>query len=192
VTDGEPGREREERNERIIAAVVKVVAVAVAIGVAIGLGTWVMVKSLDLNDVSSTAIGPAPVTPVNPLPTKALPQPHESSSPTDGLTGVPTDYPTEIVTPSPGNGDLFLNAAPVFVQPMERINLTGQWPGHDNVSLLVQRLENGQWVDFGVQVQVQVGTFATYVMTGQAGDNKFRVFDPETNTTSNDVAVTIS
>ena len=104
VTDGESDQEREERNERIIAAAVKVVAVAVAIGVAIGVGTWVMVKSLGLDDANTSAIGPAPVTPIHPLPTKALPQPHESSSPADGSSGNPSNYPTEIVTPSPGNG----------------------------------------------------------------------------------------
>ena len=92
---------------------------------------------------------------------------------------------------TPGAGDLFLNASPVFVKSMERINLTGQWPGHDNVSLLVQRLEDGEWVDFGVQVQVRVGTFETYVMTGREGDNKFRLLDPESGTTSNEVTVTI-
>jgi len=189
VSDREPDREREERNERIVAAVVKVVGVAVAIGLAIGLGTWVMVKALGLDDTTTSPIGPAAVTPVKPLPTKALPVPNDSSSPTAGTTDEPTDIPTTIVTP--GAGDLFLNASPVFVKSMERINLTGQWPGRDNVSLLVQRLEDGEWVDFGVQVQVRVGTFETYVMTGREGDNKFRLLDPESGTTSNEVTVTI-
>jgi hypothetical protein len=179
-----------DRQERIIAAVIKVVGVAVAIGIAIGIGTWVMVKSLGLDDNTPSAIGPAPVEPINPLPTKALPQKPDSSSTPDTE---PSDYPTDLVTPtiSPGNGDLFVNASPVFVDPMERINLTGQWPGHDAVGLLVQRFEDGEWVDFGVQVQVRVGTFETYVMTGREGDNKFRVLDPETGTSSNEVVVTV-
>ncbi|MFL6154851.1 MAG: hypothetical protein ACJ72D_02085 [Marmoricola sp.] len=183
MTDEESARERQER---IVNAVVKVVGIAVAIGLAIGLGTWVMVKSLGLNSADTSSIGPA-VTPVEPLPTKALPQPQDTGS----ATGDPTDYPTEIVTPSAGSGDLFLSATPVLVNPMERINLTGQWPGKDNVSLLVQRYENGEWVDFGVQVTVQVGTFETYVMTGREGDNKFRLLDPESGTASNDVTVTV-
>jgi len=179
-----------ERQERIIAAVLKVVGVAVVIGVAIGIGTWVMVKSLGLDDSSPSAIGPAPAEPINPLPTKALPQDPKTSSPPDDD---PSDFPTDPVTPtvSPGSADLFVNASPVFVDPMERINLTGQWPGHDAIGLLVQRFEDGEWVDFGVQVQVRVGTFETYVMTGREGDNKFRVFDPETNTSSNEVVVTV-
>jgi len=184
VTDRESDRERQER---ILNAVLKVVGVAVVIGLAIGLGTWVMVKSLGLNTTDTSTVGPAPVTPIQPLPTKAIPLPGNTSSPTD----TPTDYPTNIVTPSPGNGDLFLSASPVFVKSMERINLTGQWPGKDNVSLLVQRYENGEWVDFGVQVTVQIGTFETYVMTGREGDNKFRIYDPESNTASNEVTVTV-
>ena len=191
MTDRESDQERDERRERIVAALVKVVGVAVAIGLAIGIGTWVMVKSLGLDDATPSALGPAPVTPIKPLPTKALPTSHTSPTPTDGVTDEPTGYPTDLVTSTPGNGEIFLNASPVFVKPMERINLTGQWPGHDNVALLVQRFENGEWVDFGVQVNVQVGTFETYVMTGREGENKFRVLDPETNTFSNDVAVTI-
>ena len=178
-----------ERQERILDAVLKVVGIAVAIGIAIGIGTWVMVKTLGLDDASTSSVGSAPVTPIKPLPTKAIPQ--TDDEPTDEPSGGPTDYPTSIVTPSPGNGDLFLSASPVFVDAMERINLTGQWPGKDNVSLLVQRLENGEWVDFGVQVNVQVGTFETYVMTGREGDNKFRLYDPESGTASNEVTVTV-
>jgi hypothetical protein len=182
VEHREPDRERQER---IVAAVLKVLGVAVAIGIAIGIGTWVMVKALGLDDTAISSIGPAPVEPVKPLPTKALPQPHDSAT--------PDDEPSDPVIPtiSPGAEELFLNASPVFVNAMERINLTGQWPGHDNVSLLVQRFEDGEWVDFGVQVQVRVGTFETYVMTGREGENKFRVFDPETNSASNEVKVTI-
>jgi hypothetical protein len=184
VTDRESDRERQER---IVKAVLKVVGVAVAIGIAIGIGTWVMVKSLGLDTTDTSTVGPAPVTPIKPLPTKAIPQPQDTASPTDE----PTDIPTDIVTPGAGTGDLFLSASPVFVKSMERINLTGQWPGKDNVSLMVQRFEDGAWVDFGVQVNVQVGTFETYVMTGREGDNKFRIYDPETNTASNEVTVTV-
>ncbi|RNL77692.1 hypothetical protein [Nocardioides marmorisolisilvae] len=188
MTDRESDR---ERRERILNAVLKVLGVAVAIGIAIGIGTWVMVKSLGLDNADTSTVGPAPVTPIKPLPTTAITQTPDGGSPTDEPTDEPTDIPTEIVTPSAGSGDLFLSASPVFVKSMERINLTGQWPGKDNVSLLVQRFENGEWVDFGVQVTVQVGTFETYVMTGREGDNKFRVYDPETGTSSNEVKVTI-
>lgn len=186
MTDRESDRERQER---IIAAVLKVVGVAVAIGLAIGLGTWVMVKSLGLGDTKISAIGPAPVEPVRPLPTSALPQAHQTGTPADE----PTDEPTYLLTPTltPGDNGLFLSATPVSVRAMERINLTGQWPGHDAVAVLVQRFESGEWVDFGVQVQIKLGTFETYVLTGREGANKFRLFDPNANTASNEVSVTV-
>ena len=104
---------------------------------------------------------------------------------------LPTPDDTVPTTGAPASGDLYLNASPVFVRPMEKIYLTGRWPGHDNEGLLVQRLEDGQWADFGVQTRVNVGTFDTYVMTGRSGDNKFRVVDPDTQTASNEVTVTV-
>jgi hypothetical protein len=140
----------------------------------------VLVKAAGLDATGSTGPGAADVQRITPLPTTALPVPSSSA-------GTTTDLPT--VTPA--SGDLNLTAAPVFVKPMERINLTGTWPGHDNQSLLVQRLEDGKWADFGVQVNVNVGTFETYVMTGRSGDQRFRVFDPSTQTGSNDVTVTV-
>ena len=49
----------------------------------------------------------------------------------------------------------------------ERVNLTGTYKKADNVGLQVQRFEDGKWRDFGVSATVRVGTFETYVMTGQ-------------------------
>lgn len=177
----EPLTDRE-RQERIIAAVVKILGVALGVGLTIGLGTWVLVKSLGLDSTEVVSSGPGPVEPREALPTTALPQPSGSSE--------PEPEPEPVITPG-ADGDLILNASPLFVSAMERINLTGQWPGQDAVSLLVQRFEDGAWVDFGVQVQVRIGGFATYVMTGREGDNMFRVFDPNTGTASNEVTVTI-
>lgn len=179
----EPLTDRE-RQERIIAAVLKILGVALAVGFTIGLGTWVLVKSLGLDSTEVVSSGPGPVEPRQALPTTALPQPTDASE--------PEPEPEPATTPTPGaDGDLLLNASPLFVTGMERINLTGQWPGQDAVSLLVQRFEDGAWVDFGVQVQVRIGGFATYVMTGREGDNRFRVYDPSTGTASNEVTVTV-
>lgn len=178
------GDEERERQQEITAVIVKVLGVAVAIGLVIGLAAWIMVKAVGLNTGGTSDATAGGSRPVAPLPTTALPVPSASA---------PTDNPGLVTTtPSgPGTGDLYLSASPVFVKPMERINLTGQWPGHDNEGLLVQRLEGGQWSDFGVQVSVDVGTFATYVMTGRAGDQKFRVYDPASKTASNEVTVTV-
>lgn len=172
--------ERRARQQQITAVLLKIVGVAISIGLVIGIGAWLVVKGLGL-DTGSSSDTPGAAQPLAPLPTTALP--------------VPSDLPT--ATDSPGTttaspaGGLLLSASPLLVRPMERINLTGQWPGHDNESLLVQRYDGGQWSDFGVQVRVDVGTFATYVMTGRPGDQKFRVFDPTTQTASNEVTVTV-
>lgn len=180
----EPLSDRE-RQERIVAAVLKVLGVALAIGLVVGLGTWAVVKALGLDSTQVVSLGPGPVQPRDSLPTTALPEPSRSDQP------APAPSPTLTNTVPDGVTDLVLSASPSTAGPMERINLTGQWPGHDAVSLLVQRYEDGAWVDFGVQVQVRVGSYATYVMTGREGENRFRVFDPNSDTASNEVAVTI-
>jgi hypothetical protein len=182
VTTG--GDDERERQREVSAVLVKVLGVAVAIGLVIGVGAWIMVKALGLNAGDASDLGAGAVRSAAPLPTTALPVP-TASPPTDN-PGLVTTTPA-----APGTGDLYLSASPVFVNPMERINLTGQWPGHDNEGLLVQRFEGGQWADFGVQVRVNVGTFETYVMTGRAGDQKFRVYDPQTKTASNEITVTV-
>ena len=166
--------------------VLKVLGVAVAIGLVIGIGAWVLVKSLGLDsaDVSGATAGqPGGFTP---LPTTALPSPSSTGLPSPDNSGLVTEPPT-----APNTGGLYLSAAPVIVAPMERINLTGQWPGHDNEGLLVQRFEGGSWANFGVHVSVNLGTFETYVMTGHTGDQRFRVFDPRSDTASNEVTITV-
>lgn len=185
-----------DRQQQIIAAVLKVVGIALAIGLAIGVVTWVVVKQLNLGSVSSSSLNSDPLTPITtPLPTTALPSPVVPSSsptstptPSDPLGGAVPANPT----PTPGSTALFLSASPVFVNSMERINLTGKWPGRDAISLMVQQFQGGKWVDFGVQAQLEVGTFATYVETSHDGDQRFRVFDPSTSTASNAVTVTVS
>ncbi len=174
----------QERQERIIAAVLKILGVALAVGITIGLGTWVLVKSLGLDSTQVVSSGPGTIEPREALPTIALPQASDDSE--------PEPEPEPVTTPTAGaEGDLLLNASPLVVGEMERINLTGQWPGQDAVSLLVQRFEDGAWVDFGVQVQVRIGGFATYVLTGREGDNRFRVYDPDSGTASNEVTITV-
>jgi hypothetical protein len=175
--------ERRDRQQEVTAVVFKILGVAVSIGLVIGVGAWVMVKALGL-DSADPAPGVAQAGPRTPLPSSALPVPSAS---------VPTSDNTGLVTPgASASGGLYLSASPVLVKPSERINLTGQWPGHDNETLVVQRFDGGQWAAFaGVQAHVNVGTFDTYVLTGRTGDQKFRVFDPETQTASNEVTVTV-
>jgi hypothetical protein len=177
--------ERRERQQAITAVVLKILGVAVAIGLVIGVGAWAMVKALGLDSADTTSSGIGQLEPKTPLPSTALPVPSASDLPTPANTGLVTPGAT-------ATGELYLSASPVLVKPNERINLTGRWPGHDNETLVVQRFDNGAWTDFsGVQARVNVGTFDTYVMTSRTGDQKFRVFDPSTQTASNEVTVTV-
>ncbi|MCW2783933.1 MAG: hypothetical protein JWP74_450 [Marmoricola sp.] len=188
MTDREPDHRQGPGQQQILAVVLKFVGIALGIFLVIGLATWFVVKSLDLGTTDSSSSVPVqPInTPSSPLPSTAIPQPDDSDSP------LPDDS-TEPVEPTqtPGSTAMFLSASPVVVSSMDRINLTGTWPGHDAISLAVQRFEGGSWVDFGVQTQLEVGTFATYVQTTHSGPNKFRVYDPSTGTASNAVTVTV-
>ncbi|MGO4258734.1 hypothetical protein [Marmoricola sp. RAF53] len=176
----------EDRTEQIRSVLLKALALVIGVGFAVGIGTWIVVSSLGLNDTELANTGPGLVQPITPLPTTALPGPTDTPSFDPSPQGLVTGGPTAGAT-----GDLLLNAAPLFVKPGERINLTGQWAGRDAMGLLVQRLEDGQWANFGVQTTVRVGTFETYVITSRTGDQVFRVYDPETNTASNEVKVTV-
>ena len=74
---------------------------------------------------------------------------------------------------------------------MERIDLTGTYPGGEGAILQVERYIAGSWSEFSVTAAVSNETFSTYVQTGQAGVNKFRVRDTDTGEVSNAVAVTV-
>lgn len=176
--------DRDDRDELLKQAALKVLVIAVAVAAVVGIGTWMMVQALGLDETSSEAgVGGGTVQPVNPLPSTALPVPSESIP---GATAAPPPPPD-----TPANGELQLSASPLSVAPSERINLTGAYPGQDNISLSVQRLENGEWTDFGVQASVRVGTFETWVQTSRTGAHQWRMFDPATQTASNPVTVTV-
>ncbi len=175
----------DDRTAQVARALLKALAVVVVIGVVIALGTTVMVRALGLNENDSPGpVGVAPSGPTKPLPTTALPVPGDDKSPEPTKSAAPTKTPDK-------NRDLKLDASPVKARPMERVNLTGTYKGADNLSLKVQRFENGGWSDFGVDATVRVGTYATYVQTGRAGVQRFRMYDPAAKQASNAVRVTI-
>ncbi len=175
----------DERSEQVRSALLKAFGVFVAIAVVIALGTIFMVHALGLNEGDADgSLGAASTTSPSPLPTKALPVPSDSAS--------PTDQPSGAATPAEGaSGDIQLEVSPVIASPMERINLTGTYKGADNQLLQIQRFDDGTWTNFDAKTTVRVGTFATYIMTGRAGENRFRVFDPKANKGSNVILVTI-
>lgn len=174
----------QERRDQVRGALTKAGLALVGLIAVIAVTTYLVVNVLGLNDTGS--ISRSPVDVPTPLPTTALPTPSSSADPTDE----PSDYLTE--EPTITDGTLTLSASPVLVGPMERINLSGSYPGKDGITLQIQRLEEGDvWSVFPATATVKQGRFATYILTGRQGDNKFRVFDPATQTSSSPVTITI-
>lgn len=176
---------RDDQRRQLAEALLKLVAVAVGVGVVIALGVFIMVRALGFSDSTPAAHSTSQPDAPSTLPTTAL---TPSGSPST------SERPSPTATPKPARPKhrIKLSATPVQVAPGERINLTGRYPGADNVALQVQRKENGAWMPFAdVQVQVRVGTFETYVITSRSGGMKFRVFDPTTRAASNAVGVTV-
>lgn len=172
-----------ERDAKVNEALRNGLLALVGICLVIAVGTFGLVKILGLDSGDNgeqSADGPA--VPTTPLPTTALPVPGSSSSPTPDA---------EETTDEPGAEGLEISISPVLVRPMERINITGTYQGGDAAQVQVQRKEGGKWVDFPVDATVRAGSFSTYVMTGRTGDNKFRVFDPDSGKSSNAITVTI-
>ena len=173
----------EERSTQVRGALLKGLGVIAVIAVVIALGTTLLVHALGLNGGDSESpVGSSPVSP-SPLPSSALPQPSDTSSPSSPASATPPD--------DGSNGDIVLEVSPVIANPMERVNLTGTYQGADNVSLQVQRFDDGAWTNFNARTTVHVGTFATYVMTGRVGENRLRVYDPQARKGSNVILVTI-
>ena len=181
----------EDRSTQVRGALLKALAAVVVIGVVVALGTTLVVRALGLNEgESSGPVGAATAEPVEPLPTKALPVPgdDESADASDSPSSEPSKKPK---ARKRSDGPLQLEISPVTARPMERVNLTGRYQGADNLTLQVQRFEDGAWSDFGVTATVRVGTYATYVQTGRVGEQRFRMRDPQADQGSNVVLVTI-
>jgi len=178
--------DEDDGSEQVSSVLMKGLLVIVLIGVVIALGTTIVVRALGLNEGASSSgpVGSESTEVTKPMPTTALPVPGEDEKTEDKFE--------EQVPPKSGKkGRIQLDVFPVMVRPNERVNLTGTYPKADNVGLQVQRFEEGKWRDFGVSATVRVGTFETYVMTGQSGEQRFRMYDPSSKEGSNVVLVTI-
>ena len=173
-----------EKDRPVLAGLLALVGVAVVIGLLGGLAVMVGVKAAGID--GSASAGDSNASPS----TFHLPKPTDTGS----SVPTPTDDPVE---PSPSEESsapaeaISLTAAQQSVSPMQQIDLTGTYPSGEGAILQVQRFENGDWSDFPVTMSVSGGTFATYVQTSRVGRNKFRVIDTDTQTTSNEITVTV-
>lgn len=124
-----------------------------------------------------------------------LPKPSATES-TEGplVTLAPgeTSAPATPTAPPTPTDPIQLSAAAAQVSPMQEIYLTGTYPTGEGKVVQVQRLEDGQWVDFAtVDAVVSGTTFSTYVLTARAGENQFRVRDTDSDAVSNAVTVQV-
>ena len=113
----------------------------------------------------------------------------DSSGPAGGASGRPGKQPTG--SKSPKDGKISLQTVETSVGNFEHIDLTGVYPGGEGAILQVQRFENGTWTDFEATIPVSNETFSTYIQTGVAGLNRFRVIDNATGVASNEVRVRV-
>lgn len=129
-----------------------------------------------------------------------LPEPVATSDASDPLLTFSADptpsrtasrRPTPTPSASPTKKEITLQVGNTQVSPMDRIDLSGVYPGGEGAIVEVQRYENEQWVFFVATASVSGETFSTYVQTGVPGPNKFRVVDTDTGLASNEVTVTV-
>jgi hypothetical protein len=187
---------QQERNP-IVTGLVALVSVGLVVGLVLGVVTLVATRVLGLSggdggtsSADQTLYLPTPTptpTPSGPLVT--LSPRRSSSANVETTAAAPTDLPTQVSSAAP---QITLSAGETSVSPMQRIDLTGIYPGGEGAILQVQRKLDGKWQDFlSVNVAVSGGQFATYVQTGQTGQQQFRMRDTSSGLVSNVVQVQV-
>ena len=120
-------------------------------------------------------------------PTESGPQ--VTLAPGQTASSSPGGKPSKSKSPE---AEISLSSSTTSVGPMEPFDLTGIYPDGEGAILQVQRFTDGSWQVFPVTASVAGGIFATPVQSSQAGPNRFRVVDTDTDVKSNEVRVTIS
>jgi hypothetical protein len=168
------------RNRAIGFSVLGLVALGVVLGLLVGGLGLVAMRTAGISDAGSTDSATTEPTPE--LPTASQSQTVEPS---------PTE---DEETRRPRRNRATLTASPTAVGLLEEIYLTGQFPRLGaGVTLQVQRLESGTWLDFAdvTATTQEDGSFSTYVLTGQAGTNTFRLLAEVTGEATRPVRVQV-
>ncbi len=176
----------------VAAGLAALVGVGLAVGLLLGLIALVATRTIGLGGESATASSSQDESLFVPTPTKT----EGPSGPLITLAPQPDaqqgdDKATDKATKQKKQQKISLQAGQDQVGSMDRIDLTGSYPGGEGAILQVQRREGGTWEDFPVTVSVANGTYSTYVQTGRSGKNRFRVRDSDKNKTSNPVTVRV-
>ena len=169
----------------IAAGFVALVGVGLAVGLLLGVFTLVVSRVAGLGGDGGPKAADAG-------PSLYLPSP----VPTQSASGQPDVAATQPAAPPPSTKPpakrITLQAGEASVAAMQRIDLSGVYTGGEGATLQVQRIgDGGTWQDFPVTTSVSGQTFSTYVQTGRAGVQKFRVRDTGSKQVSNVVTVTV-
>ncbi|GAA3827093.1 hypothetical protein GCM10022242_30420 [Nocardioides panacisoli] len=197
VTDDQE-RDRESTLRPVLNGLLALVAVALAVGMVLGGAALIGTQALGLSGGDDGSSGDS-------LEGESLYLPpfHKTSEGGPAITldtqgsdragnggpTQPTDEPSD--SKSPKSGQISLQTVETSVGNFEHIDLTGVYPGGEGAILQVQRFENGAWADFEATIPVSNETFSTYIQTGVAGLNRFRVIDNATGVSSNEVRVRV-
>jgi hypothetical protein len=171
---------------QVLIGLVVLVAVGTLIG---GIVALISIKAADLagiDDTPSTEDPYAPDRSHDPETTPSTDNPTTTGSTSSG----PTTGSTSSTPPPEQN--IVLAATPAAVAAYERVNLTGTATAPPGTMLQLERKEGGAWVAFPIDpVSINGGTFTTYIETGRAGMNIFRMQAVGRDQTSNVVRVQV-
>jgi len=186
------GRSPESEGHPVVAGLLALLGVGIAVGLLVSGAALAGTSVLGLGETDNASQASSDQTINVPKPSPTDPQ----SGPLITLEPKPSDDGTGEETEAPPEPEdaISLSAAVTEVRPGEPIDLSGVYPGGEGATLVVQRLEDGTWVDFAggdVTATVRGETFSTYVLTERTGLNTWRVRDQQTDEVSNEVRVQI-
>jgi hypothetical protein len=185
---------QDSEGHPVVAGLLALLGVGLAVGLLVSGAALAGTSMLGLDDdaTTDTASSDASVYVPKPSPTEeetgALITLAPKPSPTGGASEEKSEEEFE------SEDAISLSASVTEVAPGQEIGLSGVYPGHEGATLVVQRFEDGDWVDFAggdVTASVSDETFSTYVITSRTGLNRWRMRDAQTDDVSNEVRVRI-
>jgi hypothetical protein len=195
VAEDESGGPPDERHP-IAAGLLALLAVGLTVGLIMGGVALAATKVIGVGEDSASddATSEGSLYLPRPSKTEGHAGPLITLAPTDQDKTEPTETePTESESKKKEKEktEIALSAGQTSVGVMERIDLTGVYPGGEGAILQVQRFNAGSWEDFPVTASVSNGTFTTYIQASSLGKNRIRVVDTNTGEKSNEVRVRI-
>jgi hypothetical protein len=184
----------EDNNDHPVAyGLLALIGVGVVVGLIAGLGALAGARVVGVGDESSDTSSGGEASMYLPKPERTKPAAGPDITLRPGQESAPTNTePAETTSSKKPKQVISLSASQTSVSPMQRIDLSGTYPGGEGAILQVQRFEGGAWEDFPVTASVSDQTFTTYVQTGIPGQQRFRMKDTSSGKTSNEVKVMVN